>query len=228
MLELAGDALFRLRLHVGQDWAARAVATARPLGDPALTTAALALLARASPGAATHNAAKRRARGRRTARPPARTSSSPTRLDAAVDLSSAEIYLDRFVEAGAHAERALTVGRATGQAQLFPGIYATLGVAWCMLGRLAEAAELLDAATEAARLSGNPQALAWALFCRAFVAFPAGDNKTAIAAAEESLDLATGAGQSVIAARAAAVLAVALLDDGQPATRRGRAGRPGR
>ena len=86
-----------------------------------------------------------------------------------------------------------------------------------MLGRLADAAELLDAATEAARLSGNPQALAWALFCRAFVAFPAGDTRTAIAAAQESLDLATEAGQSVIAARAAAVLAVALLDAGEPA-----------
>ena len=48
------------------------------------------------------------------------------------------------------------------------------------------------------------------------MAFPAGDNKTAIAAAEESLGLATGTGQSVIAARAAAVLGVALFDDGQP------------
>ena len=51
------------------------------------------------------------------------------RLDAAVELAGAEIYLDRFVEAAAHAERALAVGRATGQGQLFPGIYATLGVA---------------------------------------------------------------------------------------------------
>ena len=112
------------------------------------------------------------------------------RLDAAVELAGAEIYLDRFVEAAAHAERALAVGRATGQGQLFPGVYATLGVAWCMVGRLADAAELLDAAIEAARLSGHPPALAWALFCRAFVAVPAGDLKTAIAAAQESLELA--------------------------------------
>ena len=105
------------------------------------------------------------------------------RLDAAVELAGAEIYLDRFVEAAAHAERALAVGRATGQGQLFPGIYATLGVALSMVGRLADAAELLDAAIEAARLSGHPPALAWALFCRAFVAVPAGDLKTAIAAA---------------------------------------------
>ena len=85
-----------------------------------------------------------------------------------------------------------------------------------MVGRLGEAAELLDAAIEAARLSGHPPALAWALFCRAFVAVPAGDLKTAIAAAQESLELASDANQAVIAARAAAVLAVALLDAGQP------------
>jgi hypothetical protein len=59
--------------------------------------------------------------------------------------------------------------------------------------------------------------LAWALFCRAFVALPAGDTRTAIAAAQESLDLATDAGQNVIAARAAAVLGVAGLDAQQPA-----------
>ena len=133
-----------------------------------------------------------------------------------MELAGAEIYLDRFVEAAVHAERALAVGRATGQGQLFPGIYATLGVALVHGRPTRRGAELLDAATEAARLSGYPPALAWALFCRAFVAVPAGDLKTAIAAAQESLDLASGANQPVIAARAAAVLAVALLDAGQP------------
>jgi tetratricopeptide (TPR) repeat protein len=218
MIELAGDAIFRLEYESGQDWAARAVAAGRLLGDSALTAAALGLLARAL------------AWGGEAERGEAVRSEAATLLDAlpdeqlahrlaaAVDLSSAEIHLDRFAEAGVHAQRALTVGRATGQAQLFPGVYATLGVAWCMLGRLAEAAELLDAATEAARLSGNHQALAWALFCRAFVALPAGDTRTAVAAAQESLDLATDTGQNVIAARAAAVLGVAGLDAGKPAS----------
>ena len=40
------------------------------------------------------------------------------RIDAAAHLAAAELYLDRFDEAGRHAERALEVGRATGQ--LFP------------------------------------------------------------------------------------------------------------
>jgi DNA-binding CsgD family transcriptional regulator len=85
-----------------------------------------------------------------------------------------------------------------------------------MAGRLDEAAELLDGAIDAARLSGHPPALAWALFCRAFVALPAGDLKTTIAAAQESLELADEANQAVIAARAASVLTVGLLDAGRP------------
>jgi DNA-binding CsgD family transcriptional regulator len=215
MLELAGDEVYRLRYEAGQAWAQQAVEAAEGIADPALQTAALATLARAlswggEPARGAH------VRDRATAMLDALSDEElATRLDAAVELAGAEIYLDRFVEAAAHAQRALAVGRATGQGRLFPGVYATLGVALAMGGRLGEAAALLDEAIEAARLSAYPPALAWALFCRAFVAVPAGDLKTAIAAGQESLDLANEANQAVIAARAAAVLAVALLDAGQ-------------
>ena len=217
MLELAADALYRLEYESGQEWARRAVAAARPLGDQALIAAALATLTRALAWGGEPQHGEEVWAEAAPLLDAMADEDLARRLDAAVDLAASEIYLDRFVEAAAHAERALAVGRATGQGQLFPGVYATLGVAWCMAGRLAEATELLEAATEAARLSGNPPALAWALFCRAFVAVPAGDIKTAVAAGQESLDVAKDAGQDVIAARAAAVLAVALLDDGHPA-----------
>ena len=215
MLELAADAVYRLQYESGQEWAARAVAAAREIADPALLGASLATLARALAWGGDAE------RGEATRTDAAALIDSLSddelagRLDAVVELAGSEIYLDRFVDAAEHAERALTVGRATGQGQLFPGIYATLGVAWCMVGRLRDATELLETATESARLTGNPQALAWALFCRAFVAVPSGDNKTAIAAGQESLDLARQAGQHVIAARAASILAVALLDAGE-------------
>ncbi len=215
MLELAADALYRLDYASGQEWADRAVAAARELGDPALLSAALATLARAW---AWGGGAERGEAVRTEAAELIDSLSDDQlagRLDALVDLAGAEIYLDRFADAAVHAERALAVGRATGQGQLFPGIYATLGVAWCMAGRLRDAADLLETATEAARPTGNPQALAWALFCRAFVAVPAGENKVAIAAAQESLDLARAAGQQVIASRSASILAVALLDAGE-------------
>jgi ATP/maltotriose-dependent transcriptional regulator MalT len=220
MVELARDAVFRLEYGAGQEWAARAVAASRALADPLLVPVSLAIAARAlawggeaDRGEATRSEAATLIDG-------LSDDELAPRLDALIDLAGAEIYLDRFEEAGRHCERALEVGRATGQDQLFPGVNATLGVAWCMLGRLAEAAELLDAAIEAGRLSGNPQALAWALFCRAFVAVPAGDTRVAIATAEESLELATAGGQTVIAARAASVLAIARINAGEltPAT----------
>ena len=217
MIELARDAVFRLEYTAGQQWAAQAVAASRDLKDLVLAGVSLAAYARAL---AWGSAAKRGEAIRSDAA--ALIDALPDedlarRLDALVDLAGAEIYLDRFEEAATHAERALRVGRSTGQDQLLPGINATLGVAWCTLGRLTDAAELLDAAIEAGRLSGNPQALAWALFCRAFVAVPAGDNQIAITTAQESLDLATAGGQSVIAARAAPVLAIARINAGEPA-----------
>lgn len=215
MLELAGDEVYRLRYEAGQAWAQQAVDAARAIADPALTAAALATLARAlSWGGEPTRGEKARAEAAAIL-DTLTDEQLAGRLEAAVELTAAEIYLDRFVEAVAHAERALAVGRATGQGQLFPEIYAALGVALSMVGRLADAAELLDAATETARLSGYPPALAWALFCRAFVAVPAGDLKTAIAAGQEGLELAVAADQDVIAVRAASVLAVALLDAGE-------------
>ena len=217
MIELAGDAIFRLQYETAQDWGRRALAAARPIGDRPLTGAALAVLTRSLAwGGASESGETLRTEAAALI-DSLSDDELARRLDAAVNLAGAEIYLDRFIEAGAHAERAVAVGRATGQGQLFPGVFATLGVAWCTVGRLREAAELLDAAIEAARLSGNTQALAWVLFCRSFVAVPTGDAEIAVAAAQESLDLTRDAGESVIAARAALMLAVALLQTGQPA-----------
>ena len=216
MLELAADDVYGLRYEAGQTWARTAVETAEGIGDRALHAAALGALARALSWGG-QPVRGEQIRGEAAAILDALSDEQlAARLDAAVELAGAEIYLDRFVEAAVHAQRALAVGRATGQGRLFPGVYATLGVALSMVGRLGEAAELLDEATESARLSAYAPALAWALFCRAFVAVPAGDLKTAVAAAQESLDLACGANQPVLAARAAAVLSVALLDAGQP------------
>jgi len=217
MIELAGDAMFHLEYGAAQDWAARAVAVAGGLGSKPLAAAALGIHARALAWGGEVGLGEEVRSSCAAVVDALSDEELAVRLDAVVNLGGSEIYLDRFEEAAAHMQRALEVGRATGQTQLFPGVYATLGVAGTALGRLAEAAELLDTATEAARMAGNPQALAWILFCRAFVAIAAGDNQTALLTAKESLDLAADAGQLIIAARSAAVLAVALLDDGQPA-----------
>ncbi len=74
-------------------------------------------------------------------------------IDAAAHLAAAELYLDRYEEAVAHAERALAVGRATGQ--LFPTLVPTLATAHFMRGGLADAAEAVEGGVESARLAGN-------------------------------------------------------------------------
>lgn len=216
MIELAGDALFRLDYAAAEDWARRAVDAARVADDDALTPGALAILVRALAWGSQAQLAQAVRAEAAALIDPLPDEAFALQLGAAVDLCGAEIYLDEFDAAAARAQRVLEIGRTTRQTQRFPGVYATLGVALCMLGRLDDAAQLLEAAIEAARTSGNPQALAWALFCRAFVALPAGQPELAITAGRESLELASDGGQRVIAARAGAVLAVAFLDAGQP------------
>ena len=63
-------------------------------------------------------------------------------LDAAAHLAMAELYLDRYEHAGRHGERALEIGRATGQ--VFPSLIPNLATVHVMRGRLAEAVEVID------------------------------------------------------------------------------------
>ena len=111
------------------------------------------------------------------------------RLDALVHLATAEMYLDQFEASGRHAERALAIGRATGQGDLFPLIVPMLGTALWMQGRMAESAEVIDGGVEAARLVDNVQGVAWNLFNRSFAALAAGDVTLALATAEQSIDV---------------------------------------
>ncbi len=79
------------------------------------------------------------------------------RLDALAHLATADFYLDHFEASGSHAERALTIGRATGQGELFPLIGSMLGGSFWVRGQMADAGEVLDGALEAARLVDNIQ-----------------------------------------------------------------------
>ena len=117
------------------------------------------------------------------------------RVDAGMHLMGAELHLDRFEAARRHGQRALDVGRATAQGILFPILLPALGACYEQLGRLKESAELLDGGIEAARLSGNRQALSLALMNRSATANTAGDVELALACGEESLALARRARQ---------------------------------
>jgi DNA-binding CsgD family transcriptional regulator/tetratricopeptide (TPR) repeat protein len=133
------------------------------------------------------------------------------RLDAAVHLAGAEHYLDRLDDCIRHAGRAMAVGSVTGQGRLFPLAAAYLGTSLARRGRLAESAQQLDAAVEAARLSDNLQALVSALSNRSATALAAGDLDDASAAAREAVEAARGLGGGPVSAFAAMVLAEGLL-----------------
>jgi DNA-binding NarL/FixJ family response regulator len=137
------------------------------------------------------------------------------RLDALANLATADLFLDRFPAATRHAQRALEIGRATGQGDLVPLVVAMLGGSLWVQGKPHEAGKLFDGAVEAARLAGNAQSLAWMLFNRSIAALVAGDLDLALSTAEESVELEESMEPGVLSATAAAVLASALLEAGQ-------------
>ena len=216
MIDLAQNGIWRARYNEMYEWAESAVHAARGLGDAALTAAALAGLAIAES-----------MRGA-----PERAEAARAEADALVDLLSddelarhiqasallggVELYLDRYAEADAHANRALAVARASGEGEHVLVLIQTVGAVWRQQGKLAEAAELLDGGIEAARVLGNTHALAWGLSTRSSTALRAGDVQLALAAAQESVDLCKDAGANFHSAEAAADLAAALLETGEP------------
>ena len=138
------------------------------------------------------------------------------RLDAAINLAGAELYLDRFDDAGRHAERVVAVARATGQPAVV--VFAFMLLAWARMlrGELADGGEMLDAAIEEARLLGNAQSLAGLLLNRSLTALAAGDIEIAVSAAEESVELTRGMDNGLVPAATGLALAAARLETGDP------------
>ena len=216
MIELVGDSLYRGDYDAMRDWAGRSVDAAALLDRQTLIAAALAARALAS------------AVGGRAAEGLAYAGEAAAlidglvddqlgdRLDALAHLATAEFYLENFAGAGSHAERALTIGRATGKGDLFPLIVPMLGGSLWVRGRMEEAGEVLDGAIAAARLVDNPQGLAWNLFNRSYAAFAAGDIDLALATAIEAFDLAQQLDAGPVPAHAAVALAYARFETGHP------------
>ncbi len=218
LIELALNEFYRSQYHSMHDWAQRAVSAARAVADPPLTAAALAMPALACAMTGARGPAQSCRTGAVFLVDSLCDSELARRLDAAVWLAAAELYLDRYAEADAHATRALALARATGQGELFSVLYQILGRAWYVRGKLDQATELLDGAIEATRLLGQTQALAGSLFNRSVVAVAVGDLDTAMTTAQESTDLARDLDEGFVTAWAAVRLAGVLLETGQPGT----------
>jgi ATP/maltotriose-dependent transcriptional regulator MalT len=216
LVELAMHPFWLARYDEMRESAERAVQAARKLGDPPYTAAALAVLAEA---ASLTGAADRAevARSESAALVDSMSDGDVVRyIQSVVVLSGIELYLDRYAEADLHASRALALSRSTGQGEHVLVLIQTLGAVWRQRGKLAEAVEVLDGGIEAARVLGNTHALIWGLSSRSSTALRAGDVELALALAQESVDLCKDPGVSFHSAEAAADLAAALLETGQP------------
>jgi ATP/maltotriose-dependent transcriptional regulator MalT len=200
-----------------REWAERALRAARPLDDRPLTAAALATLAYAATlGGAMADAEASRSEAAALV-DDLSDRDLALRLDGVVNLAAAELDLERFAEAEAHAKRATSVGEATGQSDIVPILVYCLAWVRRRRGKLAESAELLDDAVEGARLSGNTQSLAGNLLNQSLTALAAGDLELALATAEESVDLTARLDRGLVSASAGHALAAALLEAGNPA-----------
>ncbi|HZB50956.1 MAG TPA: AAA family ATPase, partial [Mycobacteriales bacterium] len=210
-IELAVDGFQRLDWAAMRERASRAATAAAALDDPPLRATAAAVLALADAFTGAVPAAREHRAEAAFLVDGMPDDALARRLDAAVHLAGAEHYLDRFDDSIRHARRAMAVGSATGQGTLFPLAVAYLGTSLARRGRLAESAQVLDAAVEAARLSDNLQALVSGLSNRSVTALAAGDLDEASAAAQEAVESARGLGGGPVAAFAAIVLAEGLV-----------------
>jgi DNA-binding NarL/FixJ family response regulator len=216
LIDLAQNEIWRARYEAMFELAERAVHAARALGDALLTAAGLAALALAASMRGAADAAEA-ARAEADAIIASLTDDELARhVQASSLLAGVELYLDRYAEADVHANRALKVSRATGQGEHVLVLIQTAGAVWRQRGQLAQAAELLDGGIEAARVLGNTHALVWGLSSRSSTALRAGDVELALVTAQESVELCSGAGASFHSAEAAADLAAALLETGEP------------
>jgi ATP/maltotriose-dependent transcriptional regulator MalT len=216
LIELTLNEFYRSRYEAMRDWAAPAVNAAKEAGDAALIAAAAVMPAFA--GAMTGPTETARTLRAQAAVLVDELSDEELSLrpDAAGWLAIAEVYLDLYAEADAHASRALGLARASGQGDPLHRLYPVLPRVWYVRSKLAAAAELLDGAIEAGRLLGSPPALAGNLFNRSVVALAAGDLDLALATAQESVELTRDLDEGFVAAWAAARLAAVLFETGQP------------
>jgi ATP/maltotriose-dependent transcriptional regulator MalT len=217
MIELALDGMYEPDFERMAGWAREAYATAVPLGDPAL----LATAAGALSNGEYHVGRIREAEASLSEAGRLLESLSgdalAERLDAALCAGWACQNLEHHDAGVRHLDHGLAVARETGQEHLLAPM--AIGKAICMTwqGRLAQAGELADEIVESARVSLNPQSLAWSLTLRCWIATLAGDLRLALAAGEEAVALAAEqVSENYFSALSGCYLAETRLEAGAP------------
>jgi DNA-binding CsgD family transcriptional regulator/tetratricopeptide (TPR) repeat protein len=214
MIELSLDGEHRMKYGAMIEWAERAAEVAADLGDPALHAASVAAAARGYAVAGDVAQAIRWCDEAAALIDALPDRVLAERLAGISLLSAAELFIHRFAEAHAHTQRAVAVGRETGQGQQFPYLFAFLGISAYLQGELRAAVDVLDAAVEAARLTGHAQTLSWSLYARSLHTLALGDVASALSTAQEALDVVDDGQPNHQAAYSALALAEASLELG--------------
>lgn len=107
-----------------------------------------------------------------------------------------KMMIGQYQGAAERFERAIKVGRATGQSFVVPNFLAGLARTQAMLGRLEDAAATAEDAVESARLLNSGQQLVFSLTSQSMAACLAGDDEAALKYAEEATG--TGVGSSEV------------------------------
>ena len=215
-VELAADALYDSDFGAMQQWARAAAETARALGDPGLLAVAEALVCFAEynlGGAEPAEAARVSSAAGLDALPDELLAA---RLDLPNYLGFAEYFCERYDDAVRHFRRGIALSRAVGQGQFVISMMVGLAQALERLGRLREALNTAEAAVEASRLTGNRQAVGFALVAEAWTAAELGDVDHARAAAEEAVAALDSLDESVLTRATHAHVGVIWLEIGEP------------
>jgi DNA-binding NarL/FixJ family response regulator len=216
LIELSMAAYFTLDYEVMAAWALRALAGAQRLADTPLCAIAGASLTLAG---AMSGETRAKSDCTETAQ---LVDDVPddvmlNRLDAVGYLAWAELCLERFDAAAAHAGRVVRLARSTGQGQLLPLVIPVQAAVHLVHGELAVADQLLDGAVEAARLTPYNRAIVWTLANRSAVRLTAGDVPGALADAEESAEEVRHLDEVLVRGWTGVRLGAALLASGQAA-----------
>ena len=163
LLALVAVAFFTFDVDAERAFARRALAAARPLGDPVLIGAAASAVAQAAANAGTM-AETRSSLDEAAAHLDAVSDGAIAgQLDAVNRLAWSEFLIERYDRAIRHAARGVAVARSTGQEQFGPLIVGAQALSSARRGDLAAAVALQEEALETAEVAANAYVMCWVL-----------------------------------------------------------------
>jgi DNA-binding CsgD family transcriptional regulator len=215
-VELAADALYDSDFEAMRDFSQRGLATALDHGETGLAVVAGAVLAFAEHGLGRADAAGEALEAAGERLDSIGDDALAGRLDAPYYLGFAEYFGERYEDAIRHLRRGIALSRAVGQGQFVTPMTICLAHAYEVRGRLRAALEQIEAAVEAARLSGNRQVLCWALTGEAWIAAIAGELGRTRTAGAEAVALLDDLDESIISRATRVHVAAAYLEAAEP------------